>query len=160
MAFSPPKHWLKKFFCFFFFSFSAMWRPVLRLSSKQLARAEATAVPEISAALRVINQTFHPHSIKTSKQWSPLLHSPLHKGSAAGDAVAAAFTTARARSVTQRLGDSRVLPKRSIPIPEHLPRQRAASACVFAMYSPAPSATDSSLPLVPQKGKLLTGCRG
>lgn len=118
---------------------------MLRLSSKQLARVEATAVPEITAALPVINQTFHPHSIKMSKQCSPpLLHSPLHKGSAAGDAVAAAFTTAHARSVTQSLGDTRAVPKQSIPILEHLPTRRAVSACVLVMYSPAPSSTDSS----------------
>lgn len=141
MAFSPPKYWLRKLL---FFSFSAMWRPVLRLSSKQLARVEATAVPEITTALPVINQTFHPHSIKTSKQCSPLLYSPLHKGSAAGDAVAAAFTTAYARSVTQSLGDTRALPRQSIPILEHLPTRRAASACVLVTYSPAPSTPDSS----------------
>lgn len=75
-----------------------------KASSKQSARVEAIAAPEITAALPAIDQTFYSHSIKMSKRYSPLLRFPLRKGLAAGDTTAVTFTKARGNDATQTLG--------------------------------------------------------
>ena len=100
-------------------------------------------MPEIAAALPAVDQTFYSHSIKMSKQHSPLLRFPLPKGLAAGDATA--ITKAHASDATQTLRDicptTQVTAQNDSPPPQghESPWMESSIHLLTKIYSLAPN---------------------